>query len=270
MTAAKDLPLVSISQIIELISPETYQTLGRCDRVVTHVAPIHESTNREALSFYVNKRSGDFDFLKSTKAGIVICSNRLSYDEADWEEKTLVLVDNPRLVFLRIVTALFAEKRPAGVHSTAVLHPSVVLNKNVYMGPHATVSMNCEIGEGSVIHGQVHIHPKTRIGRNVTIDAGTVLGAGGFGFERNEQKVLEKFPHIGGVIIGDDVEIGSNVTIDRGTLGDTVIGDGTKINNLCHIAHNVSVGRHCAINAHVYIGGSGRKSAITLGSPQTS
>src|SRR5690606_230154 len=92
--------------------------------------------------------------------------------------------------------------------------------------------------------------------RNVTINAGTVIGAEGFGYQRNENGEFEKFPHIGGVIINDNVDVGSNTSIDRGALGNTIIGEGAKIDNLVHIAHNVKVGKHAAVIAHAMIGGS--------------
>jgi len=115
----------------------------------------------------------------------------------------------------------------------------------------------CEIGEGTVIHGHVHIYnSNVKIGKNVIIHAGTVIGVDGFGYERNESSKLEYFPSIGGVIIEDDVEIHSNVNVDRGTLGDTLIGRGTKIDKFCHIGHNVVIGKHCVITAHCMLGGS--------------
>lgn len=98
--------------------------------------------------------------------------------------------------------------------------------------------------------------PKIKMGIGIKIGKGTIIGADGFGYERNEKNELEFFPHIGGVIIEDDVEIGCNVCIDRGVLGDTIIHKGVKIDNLVHIAHNVEIGKHTAIIANAMIGGS--------------
>lgn len=94
------------------------------------------------------------------------------------------------------------------------------------------------------------------LGKNVKIKQGAVLGADGFGYERNEKKELEKFPHYGKVIIGDNVDIGANTCIDRGNTSDTIIGNGTKIDNLVHVGHNAKIGKNCLIAAHVIIGGS--------------
>jgi UDP-3-O-[3-hydroxymyristoyl] glucosamine N-acyltransferase len=251
-------PPISLSRILEVIGPSSYRTLGVCERIVTHVVPIKEASSEDALSFSSANRADGLQQIRSSKAGVVICPNNLPYNEADWQEKTLVLVENPRLVFMNIVMELFAEKIRFGIHPTAIIHPEAVIHPKVYIGPYSYVGEQCEIGEGTIIHGHVYIYPKTRIGRNVIVHAGTVVGADGFGYERNEQNELEKFPHIGGVKIGDSVEIGSNVGIDRGTLGDTIIGEATKIDNLCHIAHNVVIGKHCVLVAKCLIGGSTR------------
>lgn len=101
-----------------------------------------------------------------------------------------------------------------------------------------------------------YVEPKITIGENVFIHPTAVVGSDGFGYERNEIGELEKFPHIGGVVIGDNVDIGANTCIDRGTIDDTIIGDGTKIDNLVHIGHNVKIGKHCLIIANAMIGGS--------------
>jgi len=112
------------------------------------------------------------------------------------------------------------------------------------------------IGNGTRVYSGVQIHDQVRIGRNVVLKSGCVIGSDGFGFERNDEGTFEKFPHVGGVVIKDDVEIGGNTCVDRGTLSNTIIGKGTKIDNLVHIAHNVVVGKNCAIIALACLGGS--------------
>ena len=123
---------------------------------------------------------------------------------------TYILVDNPRLVFLRIMKLVYPDGTP----------------------------------------------PKIVKGINVVIDESTVVGTQGYGYERNDKGELEHFMCIGGVRIGDNVTIGSNTSIDRGTIDDTIIGEGTKIDNLVHVAHNVIIGKHCEIIAHAMLGGS--------------
>ncbi len=111
---------------------------------------------------------------------------------------------------------------------------------------------------------------KTIIGNNVVINPGTVIGSEGFGYQRREDKKLEKFPHFGGVIIEDDVEIGSNTSIDRGTLKNTIIRKGSKIDNLVHIAHNVEIGEYCLIIANSMIGGSAKIKKYSWVAPSAS
>src|SRR6185503_19608 len=113
----------------------------------------------------------------------------------------------------------------------------------------------CEIGEGTCIFPNVTLYARTQVGRNVRIHAGSVIGSDGFGYVL-DNGIHRKVPQIGSVIIGDDVEIGANVTIDRGALGPTTIGKGTKIDNLVQIAHNVTIGEHCLVVAQVGIAGS--------------
>jgi len=164
-------------------------------------------------------------------------------------------VKNPKLTFIRIVSHFFKSNDFTGIHPSAVIHPSAMIPESSYIGPNTYIG-KCIIGENTIIHGNCYLYDNTQVGNNVTIHAGTVIGAEGFGYQRNEQGEFEKFPHIGGVIIGDNVDIGSNTSIDRGALGNTIIGEGAKIDNLVHIAHNVKVGKHSAVISHAMIGGS--------------
>ncbi|HEU4883206.1 MAG TPA: UDP-3-O-(3-hydroxymyristoyl)glucosamine N-acyltransferase, partial [Longimicrobium sp.] len=126
------------------------------------------------------------------------------------------------------------------------------------VGPLCTVGEDAEIGAGSMLHAGVHVYRGVRIGQRVTVHAGTVIGADGYGYERDEAGRLVRFPHVGSVLIEDDVEIGANACIDRGTLGDTAIRTGARVDNLVHIAHNVEVGRNAAVIALAMVGGGTR------------
>lgn len=170
---------------------------------------------------------------------------------------TCLVTSNPRLAFMRAVQQFFSRSRPApGIHPRAVLDPSARIDETASVGANCVVGANCIVGARSVLHPNVTLMDDVRIGADVVINSGTVVGADGFGYERNEDFELEKFPHIGGVVIEDDVEIGSNTSIDRGTLGDTLIRSGARIDNQCHISHNVVIGRHAAVIAQSMVGGS--------------
>jgi UDP-3-O-[3-hydroxymyristoyl] glucosamine N-acyltransferase len=188
--------------------------------------------------------------------------------------RTTIAVGHPKLALIRAAAALLPRRAvEPGVHPTAVvaagarLSPSVsigaqaVIEEAVSIGARSVIGAGVFFGEGvevgadCVIHPRVSVYPGVRIGSRVVIHAGTVIGADGFGYVFAEGR-HHKFPQLGRVVIEDDVEIGSNSTVDRGSLGNTVIGMGTKIDNLVQIAHNVRVGRHCVIAAQTGISGS--------------
>jgi UDP-3-O-[3-hydroxymyristoyl] glucosamine N-acyltransferase len=195
---------------------------------------------------------------------------------AGWGKKPLLLTDQPRLAFARAARALVrARRHEVGVHSTAILHHTVKLGRQVSIQAHAVLAEGVEVGDhtrigpGVVIGenvkigahcnlaGNVTIYADTRIGDRVTAHAGVVLGADGFGYVRDAKTGrYTQFPQLGVLVIEDEVEIGANSTIDRGALGETRIGAGTKIDNLVHIGHNVRIGRNVIIAAQGGISGS--------------
>jgi UDP-3-O-[3-hydroxymyristoyl] glucosamine N-acyltransferase len=190
--------------------------------------------------------------------------------------KPLLIAANPRLAFATVSSLLHVgpQHRPA-IHSTAVIHSSAkvsstasvdayaVIERDVVIGGRSHVSAGCYIGAGVVIGDDCEIYPRvviyagTRLGRRVTVHAGAVLGCDGFGYVRDEKHGrYVKFPQIGQLVIGDYVEIGANVTIDRGALDKTVIGPGTKLDNLVHIGHNCTLGANVIMAAQVGLSGS--------------
>lgn len=187
---------------------------------------------------------------------------------------SVIRVKHPKLAFARIAGKIHARRMASsGIHSTASIADPATIQAN-YVGAFVSVGENSRIGEGSVIFDGVRIgnnvtvgnstvvHPNcviydnVNIGNNCTIHAGTVIGADGFGYVKNELGNYEKFPQIGTVTIEDNVEIGANSCIDRGALGETRIGEGTKIDNLVQVGHNVSIGKRCVIAAQTGISGS--------------
>ncbi len=188
--------------------------------------------------------------------------------------KILIRVPNARVAFAKALALFFPEQKfAAGIHPTAVIAASAQIDSTAHIGPHCTVSERVKIGALSVLQAgnfvgndsklgdevnlfpNATIYPRTEIGHRVRIHAGTVIGSDGFGYVL-DNGFHRKVPQIGNVVIGDDVEIGANVTIDRGALGSTIIGKGTKIDNLVQIAHNVEIGEHCIVIAQAGISGS--------------
>jgi UDP-3-O-[3-hydroxymyristoyl] glucosamine N-acyltransferase len=225
-----------------------------------------------------NAKSGDLTFAEndiyftraeqSAAAAILVDGNYTS------NHKVLIRVSNARVAFAKILPLFFPEPQFAcGIHPTACVAGSAQVDPSAHVGPHCIVADNVRIGARSVLVGgnyvgpgsqigedtqifaNVTIYPRTQIGQRVRIHAGTVIGSDGFGYVLDAGS-HRKVPQIGHVIIHDDVEIGANVAIDRGALGPTVIGKGTKIDNLVQIAHNVITGENCLVVAQAGVAGS--------------
>jgi UDP-3-O-[3-hydroxymyristoyl] glucosamine N-acyltransferase len=190
--------------------------------------------------------------------------------------KVLIKVANARIAFAKVLPLFFPPRSFApGVHPTAVVAdsaridptahvgPLCVLGERTLIGPRAVlegsdhVGEDCHLGEDVHLFPRVTLYPRTQVGRQVSIHSGTVIGSDGFGYVLDAGQ-HRKVPQVGHVILHDGVEIGANVAIDRGALGPTVIGRGTKIDNLVQIAHNVVIGEHCIIVGQVGIAGSTR------------
>ena len=211
------------------------------------------------------------DAARDSAAGLFIVS-----EETLVPGKTCLVVDNPRLAFARAVALLLPE-RPIvdveGVHASAVVDPSAQVGKGVAVGANAVIEaaavigrgtqigagciIGCDakVGEDCVLFPHVTLYPGVKLGARVRIHSGAVIGSDGFGYVPTGEG-WEKFPQRGTVVIEDDVEIGANSAIDRATLGETRIGRGVKIDNLVHVAHNVSIGAGSVLAAMVGIAGS--------------
>ena len=223
-------------------------------------------------------RAGDLTFAendvyfahaeRSAAAAILVEGGRRSAG------KTLIVVASARRAFAQILPLFFPEpKYPAGIHPLAAVEATARIDATASIGPHCVVGANAVIGARCVLVGnnhvgpecvlaedvqlfpQVTLYPRTQVGRRVRIHAGSVIGSDGYGYVL-DAGVHRKVPQVGNVILGDDVEIGANVTIDRGALGSTVIGRGTKIDNLVQVGHNVIIGENCLLIAQVGVAGS--------------
>jgi UDP-3-O-[3-hydroxymyristoyl] glucosamine N-acyltransferase len=191
-------------------------------------------------------------------------------------QKTLIRVPSARIAFAKVLPLFFPEPTlEPGIHPTAVVAPTAKVDTTAHIGPQCVVSdgasigprsvllaqvfvgVECVIGEDARLYPHVTLYAKTTLGNRVRIHAGSVIGSDGFGYVQ-DGGVHRKVPQIGNVLVHDDVEIGANVTVDRGALGPTVIGRGSKIDNLVQIAHNVNIGEHCIVVSQVGISGSTR------------
>lgn len=256
----------SVSELALLVSGEVR---GSTDLVVRRVSVVDVGGD-DAIVLAENKRY--FDRASSVGAACILTKRGLGEPASGC---AAIWVADPKRAFIRILEFFRRAEPlpPVGVGPGAVLERGVTLGRSVAIGansyvgesaslgddcvlfPNVCVGSGASIGEGSRLYPGVVIYPGCRIGRRVTIHAGTVIGADGFGYVPDECG-LKKCPHLGSVEIGDDVEIGANSAVDRAKIGATVIGRGTKIDNLVHIAHNVRIGSGCAIVALSGIAGS--------------
>lgn len=256
----KTTPLLYLTTLLDSLGPDVLDVIGPRRRRLASPAAINEARDARAFTFCGKTGPQAAALIRKTRAGVVFCRpEALTPDlKRSLRGKTLVITAGPRLTFLRVVKKFFGSPPPRGRHPTAVIELGARVHPDTYIGPFCYVASGCRIGQGTIIHGHVHVAAGTRIGRNVVIQAGTVIGMDGFGYQQNKKGEWEKFPHLGGVVIEDDVEIGSNTCIDRGTLGNTRICRGARIDNLVHVAHNVHIGRHSMVIAHAMLGGGSR------------
>ncbi|WP_187477535.1 UDP-3-O-(3-hydroxymyristoyl)glucosamine N-acyltransferase [Amniculibacterium sp. G2-70] len=244
--------------------------IGDDNAVITGVSPI-EGGESGHLSFVAQERFSHF--LENTKCSVLIVSENLIQKDKHYPA-TIIAVEDAYLSF-QILMNLYQQMqgRRTGVESGSFFHPSSELGENVYVGAFTYVSEKAKIGDGSQIYPQVYIGKNVKIGKNCIIYSGariydycvlgdnciihsnTVIGSDGFGFQPTKDG-FQKIPQLGNVVLENDVEIGSNCSIDRGTIGSTVIGKGTKIDNLIQIAHNVKIGKNNVIAAQAGIAGS--------------
>ncbi len=221
------------------------------------------------ITFIVHQKY--FKYVESTQASAIITS-----DSEILNDLNGIIVDNPKLAMVKVLD-YFSPQYPSqkGIHKTAIIDPNAVLGKGVSIGPYTIIDRGVIIGDNTVIgannvinantvigcdskiENNIHLHHGSIIGDRCLIQSGTVIGCDGFGFF-TENDYNHKISQNGNVTIGNDVELGANCTIDRGTIGETTIGDMCKFDNSVQIAHNVSIGKGSLLTAHVTIAGSTR------------
>lgn len=243
---------------------------GNPDIIVNTIAKIEEG-KEGALSFLANPKYEHYIY--STGSSIVLVNK--DFKPKEKIRATLIRVENSYEAFaslLRMVDQ--ARSRKKGIHPAAIIEPTAKIGTDVYIGPYVYIGENCIIGEGSSVYPHVYIGDNTSLGDNCTINpgvtiyhdcvignacivhAGTVIGSDGFGFAPQMENEYMKIPQLGNVVIEDHVEIGANVSIDRATIGSTIICKGVKLDNNIQIGHNVEVGENTVMAAQTGIAGS--------------
>jgi len=240
---------------------------GDGEVMIERVAPI-DRAQADEISFLANPRY--LTHAETTKAGAIIVSPEMTKLKLN-----LLVTENPYLAFARAVEVLMGEKRARrpGIHSSAVIAEDATIGDDVEIGPHVTVDSGARIGDAvvimpgsyvgpgvwigneTIIHPNVSIYRRVRVGKRCVIHANVALGSSGFGWAPDGDR-YEEILQVGNTVVGDDVSIGSGTIINRGALGDTTIGSGTKIDSLVIISHNVEVGENCLFVSQAGISGS--------------
>lgn len=234
---------------------------------------VSDPAEAEETSIVFWEQDKYLEAVRKSSAGLIFCTPE---GVASLPGRNLVLHPNPYFALMRLVTWWLEQDkaRPsAGIHPSACVDPSAVLGKDISLAANTVIGQNCRIGDGvclgencvigdnvtigaeTRLYPNVVIYPDCEIGKNAIIHSGTVIGADGFGFIPMDG-IQNKIPQIGNVRVGDNVEIGANSAIDRGTLSSTIIGEGTKIDNLVQVGHNCHIGKHCILCAQVGLAGS--------------
>ena len=247
---------VDINKIITFLKEEFLAVYGNTEEVYIDNLADLDHINEYSLDWVKESIPNKQKIVEASKARCILVDSDILYSTFLKEgNKTLLVVKCPKRALAKIGNEFFVEKPKNGIHPTACIHSKAKIGKNVSVGAYCVIG-KAIIGDNCIIDSNVRIYDGVVLGNNCEVKAGAVLGGAGFGYERDADGSKFRFPQIGQLIIGDYVEVGSNTCIDRGALSDTVIGDYTKINNLCHIAHNNKIGRNVTITGCVNISGS--------------
>lgn len=255
---------LTLSQVAKLVNGELH---GAGEVEISGVSSLLEAENNH-LSFVVDRKY--YRFVDDSKAAAFLIEKGLP----PLKNKPYIVCESAYVCFVDLIKRFTPEvKKTPGIHETAVIYPDAKVGPDCFIGPfavigpestigkgacinaHVVIGQGVEVGADSLIHPNVSILDRCKVGERCIIHSGAVIGSDGFGYAQVKGTHI-KIPHTGRVLIGDDVEIGANCTFDRGTVGDTVVESGTKIDNSVQVAHNVKIGKNCLIIAQSGISGS--------------
>ncbi|WP_348810468.1 DapH/DapD/GlmU-related protein [Flavobacterium maritimum] len=253
-TQLNNYAMISIQDIITFLKP--IEVIGSKESFVSNAIQLDVSNERRDVVMWASSKN-KLKMLE-VKVGLILCSE-INRSEAN-PNCTYILCDNPRLNFQKVLARFFMPKRQVGISSTAIVDESSIIGSNIFIGHNVVIEENCHLGDNTIINHNTVVKKDTIIGNDVVIGSNCVIGGVGFGYEKDEFGVYVFMPHIGNVIIHDNVDIGNNTCIDRAVMGSTILGRNVKVDNLVHIAHGVVIGENSLIIANAMIAGS-----VTIG-----
>lgn len=247
---------VFVADIIRFLADNVIAVYGELENGVIDNITNLERVNSRSLDWINPNKPNKQQMAENSIAQVLLVDRCIEYSPSIQEQgKCLIVVDNPKLTLMRVIGRFFKEEPKPDIHPSSFIHPEAKIGKNVYIGPHCYVG-KCEIGDDNIIHSGVHIYDRTTIGSHNVIHSGAVICVDGLGCVRHENGQLEEFPQIGGVIIGDNCYIGANTHIASGSLSDTIIEDGCKINGMCFIGSNDILHENIWITGSTMLAGS--------------
>ena len=248
--------IVKIEDIVTFLGTDVIKICGEYHNRVIDNIPNLERVNENSLDWINPSKAAKQQIAEQSTAKVLLVDSSLEYSESLKErEKVLIMVNNPKLSLMKVIGEFFREKFSPGIDTTAIVHPEAKIGKNVYIGPLCYIG-KCIIGDNNVIHSGVHIYDRTIIGNNNEIHSGAVICVDGLGCVRQSDGNLVEFPQIGGVIIGDNCYIGANTHIASGSLSDTIIENGCKINGMTFIGSNDILHENVWITGSTMLAGS--------------
>ena len=227
-----------ISSILDYLGKEVIAVYGDYkDLSIDNITNV-ERVNEQSLDWIGKGKQNKQEIAELSSAKALLVDSTIIYNnKLRNDNKVLIVVNNPKLALIKVIKKFFYEKFSPGISSSAFIHKEAKIGENVYIGPNCYIG-KCIIGNNCIIHSGVHIYDRSVIGNNTVIHSGAIVCVDGLGCVRLPDGSLEEFPQIGGVVIGDNCYIGSNTHIASGSLSDTVIGNGCKINGMCFIGSN--------------------------------
>ncbi len=247
---------IELNTILDFLGSDVLKVYGEPSNIVIHHLRDPQNVDKYTLDWISERRSDKQFIAENTKAIAIIVPEEIAYNQnIEQQKKVLILVDNPKVAIAKIGNNFFTKSIEPIIHPTAVVHPQATIGTNVSIGANSTIG-ECIIGNNSIIYPNTVILDNVTIGQGVIIQSGAIIGTDGLGCERESDGTLIKFPHLGGVTIEDNVEIGSNCQIAKGAFSETIIGRGSKINADCYIAHNVILEKNVWLSPKVNIAGS--------------
>jgi len=246
---------IYIYEIIEFLGKEVISVIGNKDICITHLRD-YNNVDASTLDWVNPGNNNKQQLSEQSNALAIIVDEDIIYSQKHREKGiVLIYVKNPKLALAKVGSHFFEQKYKPAIHPTAVIHPEAKIGNEVYIGPNTTIG-NCSIGNNCIIFGNAFISDNVVLQNKVEIHNGVSLGNEAHNFIRDKNNSLVKFPHLGSLIIGNDVVIGANSAISRGVLGDTTIGSNTKIAQLVFIGSNNQIGNSCVIRPNVMTSGS--------------